>query len=183
VDLLNGARLRRSGAVAGACLLVVSPAWAGPGRDPRHLVLARPDLPAGAKSVPRHSGAAPALAWIAAPAKPLFAGSRHYQAAYRLAAKDVYSTVFVFGSPAAARTAFAKLARSLPDVFRRLRSPRLGDGQVTAYVVADGLEHRFVVRRGTVVWQLDVVDWNAGSRAKSRAEALALARAQQARIG
>lgn len=146
-------------------------------------MLARPDLPAGAKAVPKQSGAAPALWEISASARPLLAGSRHYQAAYRLPTKDVYSTAFVFRSPVAARAAFAKLSRSLPDVYRRLRVPRLGDEQVTAYVVADGLEHRFVVRRRNVVWQLDVVDWNARSRARSRAEALALARAQRGRVG
>ncbi len=147
-------------------------------------MLARPDLPAGARMVARQSGAAPALAWITTqPARSLFGTSRHYQAAYRLSTEAVESAAFVFESPAAARTAFARLTRSLPGVYRRLRSPRLGDGQVTADVLADGLEHRFIVRRRAVVWQLDVVDWKAVSRATSRAKALALARLQQRRVG
>jgi hypothetical protein len=170
-------------ASAVACLLVVAPAWGGAGRDPRELVLARSDLPAGTAVVPRQSGGPPALRWISASVKPSFAASRHYQAAFRLPGKDVYSAAFVFDSPAAAGSAFARLSRSLPGVYRRLKLPRLGDGQLTAYVVADGLEHRFVVRRRNVVWQLDVVDWNAASRVRSKVAALALARAQQIRVG
>ena len=109
--------------------------------------------------------------------------SRHYQAAYHLPAKDVFSAAFVFGSAAAARTAFAKLSRSLPDVYRRLKVPRLGDAQIAAYVIADAYEHRFLVRRGSVVWQLDILDWSAAPRARLTIRATALARKQQARVG
>jgi hypothetical protein len=164
--------------------LVVAPAWGLNAKSPSQLVLARSDLPAGAKPIAKQTGAVPALSWIHDPsAKALFRTSGHYEATYRLPTKDVHSTAFVFWSQAAARTAFAKLAGSLDKHHRRVNMPRLGDAQVTTYVVADGLEHRFIVRRDDVVWQLDIVDWNAVSRVKSRAEAFALARKQQARVG
>ncbi len=72
---------------------------------------------------------------------------------------------------------------SLDSVHHRQRLARLGDEQVTTYVVADGLEHRFIVRRAAVVWQLDVVDWQAVSRLRSTARTLVLARKQRARVG
>ena len=148
-------------------------------------MLARSDLPAGAKPVAKETGAAPAVSSVLADAsgRALVRASRHYQAGYHLPARDVVSAAFVFGSPAAARAAFAKLARSLPDVYRRLKLPRLGDAQVTTYVIADAYEHRYIVRRGSVVWQLDVLDWSAGPRSKLTAAATALARKQQARVG
>ncbi len=73
--------------------------------------------------------------------------------------------------------------RSLPGVYRRLRVARLGDAQLASYVIADAYEHRFVVRRGSVVWQLDVLDWRAAPRARLTAAAITLARKQQARVG
>ncbi len=153
--------------------------------DPRRLVLARSDLPAGAKPDAKATGAAPAVSAVLVDAsgRALFRGARHYQAGYHLPARDVLSAAFVFESPAAARTAFAKLVHSLPDVYRRLKLPRLGDAQVTTYVIADAYEHRFVVRRGSVVWQLDVLDWSAAPRSKLTVAATALARKQRARVG
>jgi hypothetical protein len=89
----------------------------------------------------------------------------------------------VFGPAKAAGDALAALTHSLDVTNRRAKLPRLGDAQATTYVIADALQHRFIVRRGNVVWRLDVVDWNARSRTTSRAEALALARKQQVRVG
>jgi len=153
-------------------------------KDPRELVLARSDLPAGAKPVANETGAAAALGFIyVQSAKALFKPSRHYAIEYRLPTRQVYSAAFVFGSPAVANAALTALSRALDVTNRRVRLPRLGDAQVTTYVIADALQHRFMVRRGNVVWRLDVVDWDAESRANSRAEAFALARKQQARVG
>jgi hypothetical protein len=148
-------------------------------------VLARSDLPAGARPVAKDSGTGPAVSsvLIDASGRALVRSSRHYQAAYHLPAKDVFSAAFVFATEAVARKAFARLDRSLPKVYRRLRLSRLGDAQVTTYVIADAYEHRIIVRRGVVVWQLDVLDWSAAPRSKLTAAATALARKQQARVG
>lgn len=154
------------------------------GSDPRQLVLARADLPAGATPVVKETGAAAALGWIyVESAGRRFRKARRYAIEYRLPTKQIYSAAYVFDSPATAAAALTALVRSLDVVNRRVKLPRLGDAQVTTYVVADALQHRFMVRRRNVVWRLDVVDWHAASRARSRAEALALARKQQARVG
>ncbi len=165
-----------------ACLAAAAQAWSAGGRDPRALVLARSDVPTGAKVLSRQAGRMPTLPGTQG-ARAYFKASRYYEATYRLLTKDVYSGAFVFASRTAARAGFAKLSRSLEAFHRPLTVPRLGDAQVTTYVVADGLEYQFIVRRGAVVWELDVVDWNAASRARSRSEALALARKQQTRVG
>ena len=155
------------------------------GQDPKRLVLARSDLPAGAVVVARETGPAAALASILVDARgrALFRSSHHYQAGYRVGAKDVFSAAFVFRSAAQARGAFTRAAGSLPGVYHQITLPRLGDAQLTTFTIADAYEHRFVVRRGPVVWQLDVLDWSAGPRARFTAEAAALARKQAARVG
>jgi hypothetical protein len=168
-------------ALALAAVTAVAQASDAGGRDPRALVLARSDLPAGAKAIARQAPA-PILPGTHG-AAAFFKRSRHYEATYRLPGKEVYSGAFVFASQTAARAGFAKLSRSLETYHRPVRMPRLGDAQLTTYVVADGLEHQFIVRRGSIVWELDIVDWNAASRATSRAQALTLARKQQARVG
>ncbi len=165
-----------------AALAAAVQAWGAGGSDPRKLVLARSDLPVGAKVIAERSGATPTLPGTHG-AQAFFKVSRHFEATYRLPTKDVYSGAFVFASQASARSGFAKLSRSLEAGHRPATMPRLGDAQLTTYVVADGLEHQFIVRRRNVVWELDVVDWNAVSRGKSRAAAFALARKQQARVG
>jgi hypothetical protein len=172
-------------AVIVLALFVAAPVLGAEGRDPRQLVLARSDLPAGAKIVAKKTGAAPAVTSVLVDSsgRALVRASHHYQVAYHLPAKDVVSAAFVFGSRAAARLAFTKLSRSLPDVYRRRKAPRLGDTQLVAYVIADAYEHRFIVRRGNVVWQLDILDWSAAPRTRLTAAAYALARKQQARIG
>ena len=181
----------RTGRVAGwavviAVAAIVAAAASASGRDdPKRLVLARADLPAGAVLVEKDTGPAAALASILvdAPGRTLFRSSHHYQAGYRVGAKDVFSAAFVFRSVAQARSAFTRAADSLPGVYRQVTLPRLGDAQVTTFTIADAYEHRFVVRRGRVVWQLDVLDWSAGPRARFTAEAAALARKQRARVG
>jgi hypothetical protein len=168
------------GGAAGAWALSSSAVVA---KSPRALVLTRADLPVAAKRVAKQTGSAPALGWIyVQSARTTFRRSSHYAVRYRLPKKDVYSAAFVFSSRAAARSALSKLSRSLGVVNRRIRLPRLGDAQVTTYVVADALQYRFTVRSGEVVWRLDVVVWHAASRAEARSEALALARKQQARV-
>jgi hypothetical protein len=178
-------RLVRFFAVAGVSLLAVAAAADAAQKDPRQLVLARSDLPTGAKPVAKSTGPGAAISSVLVDAagRTLLRESRHYQSAYHLPAKDISSAAFVFRSVPAARTAFARLSRSLPDVYRHLTLRRLGDAQVTAYVVADAYEHRFVVRRGSVVWQLDVLDWSGGPRNELTVAAVMLARKQQARIG
>ncbi len=189
------ARPRRAATLAAASLAIavasVVPATvvaaSGGGReDPRLLVLARSDLPAGAKLIPKRAGAAAAIAGLLVAASEraaLARASRHYQAAYHLPGRDVFSAAFVFGSDTTARIVFAKQARSLPDVYRRVQVPKLGDAQITTYTVADAYEHRFIVRRGAVIWQLDILDWRASPRPNLTAAATALARKQQGRVG
>jgi hypothetical protein len=178
-------RLARAGALAAVCVIGAAPPAHAGQRDPRQLVLARSDLAAGARPVARSTGAGAAVSslLVDAAGKALVRASRHYPAAYHLPGRDVASAAFVFRSEPVARAAFASLTRSLPAVYRRLRLPRLGDAQITAFVVADAYEHRFVVRRGSVVWQLDVLDWSAAPRARLTAAAVALAHRQEARVG
>ncbi len=182
-DGRRSTRLLCGAVVILAAIFAAAQAWSAEGRDPTTLVLTRSDLPVGTRVVARRAGARPTLPGTQG-ATARFKPSRHYEVTYRAPTKDVYSGAFVFRSAALARTAFVKLSHSLAAFHRPVRVlPRLGDAQRTTYVVADGLEHQFIVRRGSVVWELDVVDWNARSRARSRAEALALARSQQARVG
>ncbi len=168
--------------VLAACLPAAGAATTA--KDPGALVLARADLPVGARPVAKETGAAAALGFIyVQSAKSAFVAARRYAIEYRLPTKQVYTAAYVFGSVQAADAALTALRRVLDYTNRRVKLPRLGDAQITTYVNADALQHRFMVRRGNVVWRLDVVDWDARSRSSSSAEAFALARKQQARVG
>ncbi len=182
---MRSSRALCASAVVVTLVPAAAAAWrSAGGRDPQRLVLTRSDLPAGAKPVARWSGAGAALAELLVDGRgrALARASRHYQAAYRLPSEDVRSAAFVFESKRTARALFARLARSLPSVYRPVRASTLGDEQVVTYAIADAFEHRFIVRRGDVLWQLDVLDWRVAARERLTSAALALARRQAARI-
>jgi hypothetical protein len=155
------------------------------GGAPDALLLRPSDLPPNATRVSSRSGPAAAVAsvLVGPHVRTLLRGSRHDQAAYRMPGREVVSSAFVFASAGRAKLVFAEVSRSVPRLYHRLTVGRLGDAQVTTFIRADAIEHRFIVRRGAVMWQLDVLDWSAAPRSKLTASALTLARKQRSLVG
>src|SRR5215213_2128062 len=145
--------------------------------DPKKLILQKSDLPSGAQKLPFSISKSGTLT------VPKVGRVRHAEALYRVGSKYAGSVAFVFGSASIAKQAFNRSTSSKQGKFKTIHVAKLGDQQIARGLFSTGLSSVvIIVRDDGIVWELAYTVVGKTSRSTAIAQALSLARKQNAHV-